>query len=279
MARTILNDGMDINAGKAVIQGPKNYIANLYASFPVAITVEGANILTRSLIIFGQGAVRCHPYVLSEMEAASEDDLEKFDSALFGHIGFAISNIVRAKVMAIFGKLLPSKGSDFTKPYYAALDRYSACFAVASDVAMLTMGGSLKFKEMTSARLGDLLSSLYLASMVLKHHENQGSPVAERPFVEYAMQHLLHNFEQQYKRFADNMGVPMVGPLLKLVAFPVGSHRKPPSDATIKNLAKLISRPSDARDDAISGIYATEDNPAGKMGAVMQMVFEKRLAY
>lgn len=272
MARTILNDGMDINAGKGVIQGPKNYIANLYASFPVAITVEGANILTRSLIIFGQGAVRCHPYVLAEMDAARDNKVDDFDKALFGHIGFAISNIVRAKVLAIFSKVLPSKGDEFTKPYYAALERYSACFAVASDVAMLTMGGSLKFREMTSARLGDLLSSLYLASMVLKHHENQGSPSSERPFVEYAMQHLMHEFEQQYKRFADNMGVPMVGPLLKFVAFPIGSHRKPPSDNTIRALAKIISRPGEARERAIDGIYATPDNPPGRMGVVMQMV-------
>jgi len=149
--------------------------------------VEGANILTRSLIVFGQGAVRCHPYVLEEMEAASTDDLDRFDSALFGHIGFAVSNIVRAKSLALFGKFLPSHGDSFTKPYYASLDRYSACFGVAADMAMLTMGGSLKFREMTSARLGDLLSSLYLASMVLKHYENQGSQEADQPFVTYAL--------------------------------------------------------------------------------------------
>jgi acyl-CoA dehydrogenase len=274
MARTILNDGMDINAGKAVIQGPKNYIANLYASFPVAITVEGANILTRSLIIFGQGAIRCHPFVLKEMEAASEGDLKKFDSALFGHIGFAISNIVRSKVLAVFGKMLSNKRGGFTKPYYDALERYSACFAVASDMAMLTMGGSLKFREMTSARLGDLLSSLYLGSMVLKHYENEGLRPEDQPFVAYAMDHLLYEFEQQYKRFANNMGVPAVGPLLKLVAFPLGSYRRPPSDETIKSLAKLISRPSEAREHSISGIYATKDNPAGKMGDVMQMVYD-----
>ncbi len=274
MARTILNDGMDINAGKAVIQGPKNYIANLYLSFPVAITVEGANILTRSLIIFGQGAIRCHPYVLNEMEAAAEDDLQKFDNALFGHVGFAISNIVRAKTLAVFGRFLSDKGDHFTKPYYAAVERYSACFAVAADVAMLTLGGSLKFKEMTSARLGDLLSSLYLASMVLKHYENQGAQSEDQPFVEYALDHLLYEFEQQYKRFANNLGVPVVGTLLKLAAFPVGSHRKPPSDKTIKAAARLISKPNSARERAISGIYQTEDNPAGKMGEVMQMVFD-----
>ncbi len=274
MARTILNDGMDINAGKGVIQGPKNYIANLYMSFPVAITVEGANILTRSLIIFGQGAVRCHPYVLKEMEAAATDDLEAFDEALFGHIGFAISNVVRAKALAVFGRFLPTKGDEFTRNYYAALDRYSACFAVAADVAMLTLGGSLKFKEMTSARLGDLLSSLYLASMVLKHYENNGSPTEDQPFVEYALDHLLYEFEQQYKRFANNLGVVGVGTLLKLVAFPIGSHRKPPSDKTIKAAARLISRPTTARERAIEDIYATDENPAGKMGRVMQMVYD-----
>jgi len=274
MARTILNDGMDINAGKAVIQGPKNYIANLYLSFPVAITVEGANILTRSLIIFGQGAVRCHPYVFEEMEAANTDDLDRFDSALFGHVGFALSNIVRAKTLAVFGKLLSNKGDNFTKNYYASLDRYSACFGVAADIAMLTMGGSLKFREMTSARLGDLLSSLYLASMVLKHYENQGSQEADQPFVEYAMDYLLFEFEKQYKRFANNIGIPVVGPLLKIVAFPLGSRRRPPSDKTIKSAARLISQPSEARARAVSGIYATESNAAGKMEHVMQMVID-----
>ena len=274
MARTILNDGMDINAGKAVIQGPKNYIANLYQSFPVAITVEGANILTRSLIIFGQGAIRCHPYVLEEMEAAGSDDLNRFDSALFGHIGFAISNIVRAKTHAIIGKLLPSSGDSFTKEYYSQLDRYSACFGVAADMAMLTMGGSLKFKEMTSARLGDLLSSLYLGSMVLKHYENQGSQEADQAFVKYAMDHLMFEFEEQYKRFANNLGIPVVGTLLKFVAFPVGTHRRPPSDKTIKAAARSISKPGEARERAVRGIYATDDNPAGKMGNVMQMVFD-----
>ena len=274
MARTILNDGMDINAGKGVVQGPNNYIANLYQSFPVAITVEGANILTRSLIIFGQGAIRCHPYVLEEMEAANSDDLERFDGALFGHIGFAISNIVRAKTLAIFGKLLPSNGDSFTKPYYASLDRYSACFGVAADMAMLTMGGSLKFREMTSARLGDLLSSLYLASMVLKHYENQGSQEADQPFVTYALDHLLHEFETQYKRFANNLNIPLVGPMLKLVAFPLGSRRRPPADKTIKALAKLISTPNETRERAINGIYMSDDTPAGKMGHVMQMVFD-----
>jgi acyl-CoA dehydrogenase len=136
------------------------------------------------------------------------------------------------------------------------------------------MGGSLKFREMTSARLGDLLSCLYLGSMVLKRFENEGSPVDDQPFVEYALDHLLFEFEQQYKRFANNMGVPAVGPLLKLIAFPIGSHRKPPADETIRSAAKLISRPSETRERAISGIYSTKDNPAGKMGDVMQMVYD-----
>ena len=224
--------------------------------------------------MFGQGAVRCHPYVLEEMEAANTDDLSRFDSALFGHIGFAISNIVRAKTHGIIGKLLPSSGDSFTKEYYSQLDRYSACFGVAADMAMLTMGGSLKFREMTSARLGDLLSSLYLGSMVLKHYENQGSQESDQVFVKYAMEHLLFEFETQYKRFANNLGIPMVGPLLKFVAFPVGAHRRPPSDKTIKAASRAISQPGEARERAVQGIYASDDNPAVKMGNVMQMVFD-----
>ncbi len=277
MGRTILNDGMDINAGKAVIQGPKNYIANGFMSFPVAITVEGANILTRSLIVFGQGAVRCHPYVLKEMEAAQTDNLNKFDKALFGHIGFAISNIVRSKTLAIFGRFMPARGNSFTKKYYRMLDRYSAAFAVSSDIAMLTMGGSLKFKEMTSARLGDLLSSLYLASMVLKHYENQGMPEEDKPIVEYALDHLMYEFEKQYKRFADNLPLPGVGCVLKLIAFPVGSHRRPPSDKTITKASNLISRSTETRKRMIDGIFSKDvpHNHAVQMGKVMEMTIER----
>ena len=161
--------------------GPKNYLARGYESVPIAITVEGANILTRSLIIFGQGAIRCHPFVLREMNAARDHNrergLEEFDDALFGHIGFTISNAVRSLIMALtLARFTRVPDTGATVRYFQHINRFSASFAFAVDVAMLTLGGYLKKKENLSARLGDVLSYMYLASMVLKHHENQGRP-------------------------------------------------------------------------------------------------------
>ena len=178
MGRKIANDAMDIHGGKAIMMGPKNYMGRSFMATPIAITVEGANILTRSLIIFGQGAVRCHPFVLDELEAAQDENekngLIAFDKALFGHIGYAISNISRSLVLAITqAKYSKSPVNTITKRYYQHINRYSAAFAVASDFAMLSLGGELKKKELLSARLGDVLSSLYLASATLKHYENQ----------------------------------------------------------------------------------------------------------
>src|SRR6201996_8043615 len=181
MSRIVANDAMDVHGGKGICLGPKNYLARGYQTVPVAITVEGANILTRNLIIFGQGAIRCHPFVLKEMEAARNPDrragIAQFDTALFGHMGFTISNAVRSLVMALtFARLrgVPDRGP--TRRYYQHIERFSASFAV--DVAMLTLGGYLKKKESLSARLGDVLSDMYLASMVLKHYANQGQPEA-----------------------------------------------------------------------------------------------------
>ena len=182
MGRQVANDAMDVHGGKGIMLGPRNYLGRGYQSVPIAITVEGANILTRSLIIFGQGAIRCHPFVLREMNAARNPDRERgvdeFDRALFGHIGFAISNAVRSLVMALtlarFADACRTPGR--RARYYQHIERFSASFAFATDVAMLTLGGYLKKKENISARLGDVLSSMYLASMVLKHHENQGQP-------------------------------------------------------------------------------------------------------
>ena len=186
MSRQVANDAMDIHGGKGIMLGPHNYLARGYESVPITITVEGANILTRNLIIFGQGAVRCHPFVLREMNAARNPDrsrgVDEFDHALFGHVGFTISNAVRSLVMALTHARhtrAPAPGP--TARYYQHIVRFSASFAFTVDVAMLTLGGYLKKKESLSARLGDVLSAMYLASMVLKHHENQGRPAEDLP--------------------------------------------------------------------------------------------------
>jgi len=176
MARQCVIDAMDIHGGKAVMKGPGNYISSLYESVPVAITVEGANILTRNLMIFGQGAIRSHPYVLEEMELAHAEDnqetLDKFDKTLSSHLGYGVSNFARSLVHGLGysgSSLNENKNAD---PYYAHINRLSGLFALAADASMLSLGAKLKFKENLSARLGDLLSTLYLASMVLKHHKD-----------------------------------------------------------------------------------------------------------
>ncbi len=209
LGRMIANDAMDVQGGKGIMLGPKNYLGRGYQVVPVSITVEGANILTRSLIIFGQGAVRCHPWVLKEMNAAKDPDrargVRDFDRALFGHIGFTISNAVRSFFGAItLSRIVnaPMKGP--TKRYYEHINRFSASFAFATDVAMLSLGGYLKKKENLSARLGDVLSSMYLASMVLKHYENQGRPEADLPLVEYSCRQLLYQAQEQLHSFLRN---------------------------------------------------------------------------
>ena len=183
IGRMIANDAMDVHGGKGICLGPKNYLGRGYQIVPVAITVEGANILTRSLIIFGQGAVRCHPFVLKEMNAAKNPNREvgmrEFDAAVLGHVGFAISNAVRSIVLGLTSaRFTKAPQSGATLRYFQHINRYSASFALATDVAMLALGGYLKKKETLSARLGDVLSAMYLASMVLKHHENQGREAA-----------------------------------------------------------------------------------------------------
>ena len=227
LGRMVANDAMDVQGGKGICMGPRNYLARAYQVVPVTITVEGANILTRNLIIFGQGAVRCHPYVLREMNAARDPNrdqgLRAFDDALFGHIGFTMSNAVRSLVMAMtlarFSDV-PSAGP--SRRYFQHVTRFSASFAFATDVAMLSLGGYLKKKESLSARLGDVLSYMYLASMVLKHHHDQGQPEADQPLVEWACRSLLYRAQEQLHAFLRNFPIRPLAWLMRVLIFPRG---------------------------------------------------------
>jgi acyl-CoA dehydrogenase len=268
--RMIANDAMDVHGGKGICLGPKNYLGRGYQIVPVAITVEGANILTRSLIIFGQGAVRCHPFVLKEMNAARNPDrkagIAEFDRALMGHIGFAISNAARSLVMAFtlarFTKV-PRVGA--TTRYFQHVNRYSASFALATDIAMLALGGYLKKKETLSARLGDVLSAMYLASMVLKHHENQGREAADLPLVEWACRSLLYQAQEQLHLFLRNFPNRPLAALMRLLIFPRGLTYFPPSDRLGRDIADLIMNPTAARERLTRYIYKTQEtnNPLG----------------
>jgi acyl-CoA dehydrogenase len=272
IGRMIANDAMDVHGGKGICLGPKNYLGRGYQIVPIGITVEGANILTRNLIIFGQGAVRCHPFVLKEMNAAKnphrEAGVREFDAAVVGHVGFAISNAVRSLVLGLTSARftrVPDTGP--TVRFFQHVNRYSASFALATDVAMLALGGYLKKKETLSARLGDVLSSMYLASMVLKHHENQGHPQDDLPLVEWACRSLLYQAQEQLHLFLRNFPNRPLAIFMRLCIFPRGLAYSPPSDRLGHAIGDLVMNPSAARDRLSAHIYKTAGahNPLGQL--------------
>ena len=274
LSRVIANDAMDVQGGKGICLGPKNYLGRGYQLVPVGITVEGANILTRSLIIFGQGAVRCHPFVLREMTAARDPDrargLRDFDAALFGHIGFTASNAVRSLVMAAtLSRFAKAPVSGPTARFYQHVGRFSASFAFATDVAMLSLGGYLKKKESLSARLGDVLSAMYLASTVLKHFENQGRPEADLPLVEYACRTLLYRAQEQLNQFLRNFPVRWLAGLMRLCIFPRGLTYFAPSDRLDSRIAALVMQPSEARERLCQYVYRTVE-PSNHLGMLQE---------
>ncbi len=273
--RAVVNDAMDILGGKGICLGPNNFMGRIYQQLPIAITVEGANILTRNLIVFGQGAIRCHPYVLKEMNAARKGDLKGFDAALFGHMRHVVSNETRAFLMAITGSRfvsVPSRAAPRTRRYYQHLTRISAALAYMADVSMLVLGGSLKRRERISARLGDVLSMLYLASATLKRFEDEGRQEADLPLLHWSLQDTLARAAEALHGVLANYPVRLVGAFLRLVTFPLGRHFAPPSDALGHEVARLLIAPSSARDRLCAGMYlpTPESEPLGCLEAALE---------
>ena len=274
MGRSVINDAMDVQGGKGICLGPKNYLGRGYQLTPIGITVEGANILTRNLIIFGQGAVRCHPWVLKEMTAARDADKQRglagFDRALMGHIGYTISNAVRSLLRALtLSRIVKAPVRGPTARYYAHINRFSASFAFATDVAMLSLGGYLKKKENLSARLGDVLSCMYLASMVLKHYEDQGRREADLPLVEYACRMLLYRAQEQLHSFLRNFPVRWLAGFMRAFIFPRGLTYFAPNDRLGRKVAELVTQPTEARERLCGGAYTTLE-PTNHLGLVQE---------
>ena len=278
LGRKVANDAMDVHGGKAIMMGPKNYLGRGYMATPIAITVEGANILTRSLIIFGQGAMRCHPYVLRELQAAENPDTERglleFDDALFSHIGYAISNAARAFFLAMtHAKFSRVPLNTPTRRYYQNVNRYSAAFALATDFAMLTLGGKLKIRELLSARLGDVLSCMYLASAVLKHFENQGRRATDLPLVEWSVRTLMYHAQEQLHSFLRNFPNRPVAFLLRAIIFPRGRTYSSPSDELAGKLVTLITRTGEARERLSEQAYKelADGSPLGLLQEALEL--------
>ncbi|WP_454009714.1 acyl-CoA dehydrogenase FadE [Aeromonas sp. Marseille-Q7275] len=269
-AQKCIIDAMDIHGGKAICMGPNNYLARGYQGAPIAVTVEGANILTRSMIIYGQGAIRCHPYVLPEMLAASHPDKEQalkdFDKAVFSHVGFAISNLVRSFWLGLTGaRFAAAPYKDQTKGYYQQLSRLSANLAFLSDMAMGTLGGELKRKERVSARLGDVLSQLYLASSALKRYQDEGRQQADLPLLHWALQDAMFKAQEAIDELLRNFPNRWIGLALRVIVLPLGRDMKRPSDKLDSQVARLLQTPSATRDRLAEGQYLTreEGNPFG----------------
>lgn len=269
--RAIL-DAMDIVGGKGIMLGKSNFVARAYQGAPIAITVEGANILTRSMIIFGQGAIRCHPYVLAEMTAAQSNSLSTFDSLLFKHIGHVGSNLIRSFWLGLTNGLTSSTPTqDETRRYYQYLNRLSANLALLSDISMAVLGGSLKRRELISARLGDILSQLYLGSAVLKRYHDEGRNEADLPLVHWGVQDTLYQAEKAMDDLLSNYPQRWIAGALRATVFPLGRRYKAPSDKLDSQLAKIMQTPSATRSRIGRGQYlaATENNPVGLLESAL----------
>ncbi len=279
--RCVMERAMDIHAGRAIQLGPRNYLGSHYTAIPVGITVEGANILTRNLIIFGQGAIRCHPYIHDEMLIAAEQDpvkaLQRFDTVINKHIGYTIRNAVRSVVYSLTGARLsrsPVKGD--MAYYYRQMTRMSSALAWFTDITLLTYGGKLKRKERISARLGDALSYLYMGSAVLKYYQQHQSCAEDKLYAQWSLQWCLTKVQTALRGCCDNFGSPWLGTLMRLMIFPWGNSYKLPSDKLSHEVAMVMLRPSEFRDRLTQDVYYNED-PQDAIGRV-EHAFKKCFA-
>jgi acyl-CoA dehydrogenase len=251
--RVSVNDAMDVHGGKGIIEGPLNYLGSLYRGVPIGITVEGANIVTRSLIQFGQGAIRSHPYLLKEMMALQDTDrargLDAFDQAFWGHVGHSIANALRAWGRAWTGGLFaPAPNAGAASRFYRQLGRYSSAFALAVDLALLSLGGGLKRQEMVSARFGDILSELYLSSAALKRWNDEGRQKDDLPLLEWCLEASLATIETRFDELIMNFPVRPVAWLMRFLIQPLSPSSRGPSDRITAQCAEIITNPCPARD-------------------------------
>ena len=262
--RQVINDSMDVHGGRGICMGPSNYIARAYQSIPVGITVEGANILTRSMIIFGQGAIRCHPFLVREMEAAGHDDVftaqREFDRALRGHAEYFLTNFCRAFLYGISGShFAPSPYGGRVGAYYKRLAQMSAAFAVTADLVLMILGGAFKRKEKLSGRFADALSYMFYASAVLKKFDADGQPRSDLPLLEWSAKYCLYQVQMALDEILRNFPIKWLGVFVRYAIFPLGLSLRQPNDYLGHRVASLMIRPGEARDRLTEGIYISDD--------------------
>jgi acyl-CoA dehydrogenase len=260
-AREVMNANMDIHAGRGISMGTNNYLADNFKSIPISITVEGANILTRTLMIFGQGAIRCHPYVQGEMQALQHDDIKKFDKLLFAHIGHVIANKSRAFLYSLTGGWLSAKpkGLSSVKSYIRTINTLSASFAVFSDFALLFLGGALKRREMLTGQFADAWIGLCVTSAVIKKYHDEGENDEDRILVDWICQTMLYQSYKALGNVTENMPFLGLGAIMKVAFLPVFSKPTLPSHSLTYKVARLLLNDSEARQRLIRWCYIPAD--------------------
>jgi len=279
--RHVINRSMDIHGGHAICMGPHNHLARPYQLIPVGITVEGANILTRTMIIFGQGAMRSHPFLLKEVQAVHNEDqkqgIKDFDKAFFAHMGFIISNVVRSFWFGIsYAKFVSTPGDRNTRHYYQQLVKMSSAFALLADICVGVLGGSLKRREKISGRLADALANMYIMSAVLKHYENQGSHKEDLVLLRWVCEDSLFNIQTAMKGIMKNLPVPVIGALCNFIIFPLTKPYQRPNDKLGHKVARVILSPSDTLERLSAGIFNSDDknDATGRITHALNLVLK-----
>ena len=281
LMRKSVEHAMDIVGGRAIQQGPRNFLIYSYHSVPVAITVEGANILTRSLMIFGQGAMRCHPYLFQEMQAMQDEDqargIHTFDKLFTAHLGHVFSNMVRTKLLGFTRghfSSVPANADEFSARWYQRINLLSAAFASMSDVALAVLGGNLKRRELLSARLGDIHSQLFIACSILKFHSAHPRTRAEDAHAEFALASSLYKAQEALSDFANNFPVRWLSKLIQFVAMPYGKLVCKPSDNLVRELGDLMLEDNPVRQKLGQYVYVCHDqqDAAGRVESTYQML-------
>lgn len=273
LMRNVVTHAMDVVAGRAVIRGPRNFLARVYQAIPIAITVEGANILTRSLMVFGQGAIRCHPYIVEEIEAAGMDDekqaVRRFDAVFFPHLAHSSRNLLRSLLLGVTGGRLERVPADGDiRRYYRQLSRFSAAFSLMTDVSLITLGGSLKARQRFSGRMADALVALYYASASIRQWHEDGYPEPLREVVQWSLERSLYDLQTALHDAITQYPVRSLRWPLLTIAFPLGRRLQQPDDERGRRVALSIVEPGPARDRLVQGVYLSA-NPKDSVGRIM----------
>ncbi|MEN8366673.1 acyl-CoA dehydrogenase [Acinetobacter bereziniae] len=278
--RKLVNHGMDITGGRGIQQGPRNFLANMYQAIPISITVEGANILSRSLMIFGQGSMRCHPYLFEELQLLQAEDknaaLETFNTMLYQHLGYTLNRAARAFTYGWFGSSQhrPNSADKFTQPYYKIINRFSADFALTADMCLGLLAGDIKRKEMLSGRLADIHSHMFIATAILKFYEHGQRSEAEQLHAQLALDETLYLAQEAFFGLFDNFPIPIASGLVKFVCFPFGRPLKKPSDRQKSEAAELIMQNNPFRDYLKTQVYysVNPQDAFGRMEATFNLL-------